>query len=307
VFIASPLFVQGAELSGARLHRAVRLPAYLIYAGKIVLFVIAILLAVTVLSSPRYFQKYDNISYPERAVTFMKKQGIKGNILNSHPWGGYLIWNAYPDIKPYIDGRFFHRRFYDEYYHLLSAGAGWQDILARYDISIVLMPYSAPGKGTLNDRLFSSVRWRLVYWDDVCLLYVLQNVSNEAVIERYGQSFVNPDRQLYDYSETDPGILAKAGAAAEMNLSQTTSYRGLVVSANIFFNAGDYGRALERYLAALKFEQGSNAWVYFRLALCSRHLGDLQDAEQYLGKCLLLAPGFPEGERMLQEIKMLRS
>lgn len=307
VFISSPLLVLGAELSGARLQKVLRLPIYIRFSGKIVLLAITIYLAITIVSSPIYFRKYDNISYPEGAVAFIKKHGIKGNMLNSHPWGGYLIWNSYPDIKPYIDGRFFHRRFYDEYYHILSAGAGWQDILARYDISMVLMPYSADGKGTLNDRLFSSVAWRLVYWDDACLLYVRATDAHNEVIAQYGQSFVNPDRQLYDYSETDPGILAKAREAAEKNLLQMRSYRALIVSANILFNAGRHAAAFERYVVALQIEQGNNAWIYFRLALCSRYLGDMKLAEHYLEKCLLLAPDFTEGERMLREIRTLRA
>ncbi|MBI5635035.1 MAG: tetratricopeptide repeat protein [Nitrospirae bacterium] len=307
VFVSSPLLIISGELFGIRLRKALQLPAVIRFSGKLVFLVMVMLLAVTIVSSPVYFQKYDNISYPEGAIAFIKKHGIKGNVLNSHPWGGYLIWNSYPDIKPYIDGRFFHKRFYNEYYHLLSAGAGWQDILARYDISMVLMPYSAAGVGTLNDRLFSSVKWRLVYWDDICLLYLRENGLHGEVIGQFGQGFVNPDRQLYDYSETDPGILAKAGEAAEKNLSQTRSYRALIVTANIFFNSGRYAMALERYRAALQFEQGNNAWLYFRLTLCSRYLGDVQRAEQYLEKCLLLAPDFPEGQRMLQEMRRLRS
>jgi tetratricopeptide (TPR) repeat protein len=169
---------------------------------------------------------------------------------------------------------------------------------------MVLMPYSATGSGTLNDRLFSSIRWRLVYWDDESLLYVRDDNAYKELIEQFGQSFVNPDRQLYDYGETDPGILAKAGEAAEKNLSHKQSYRALIVAANILFNAGRHADALERYRASLRFN-GGNAWIYYRMALCSRYLGDMLRAEEYIVKSLLLAPGYPEGERLLKEIRML--
>lgn len=261
----------------------------------------------SVVTNPLYFNKYDNIPYPEGAIRFIKVNNIRGNAFNHHPWGGYIIWNAYPSLKPYIDGRFFHRRFYVEYRHILSVGAGWEDILSKYDISIILLPYSETDRGTINDRLFAGIHWRLVYWDDGSLLYLKDFADNKALIEKFGNTVINPDRQLYDYRETSPEVIKKANTAAERDIRVTgNSYKAFLVAGNTYFLMGDYEKALKRYEEALRFQEARNAWTYFRIALCYRSLGDLENTEVFLKKCLSLAPDFEDARQMLREVVFLR-
>lgn len=43
-------------------------------------------------------------NYPYMAVEYIKKNPIKGNMLNDYDWGGFLIWQL-PEYKTFIDGR----------------------------------------------------------------------------------------------------------------------------------------------------------------------------------------------------------
>ncbi len=43
--------------------------------------------------------------YPDDAVQFIKEKEIKGHFFNYYDWGGYFIWQFYPDKFVFIDGR----------------------------------------------------------------------------------------------------------------------------------------------------------------------------------------------------------
>lgn len=307
VFVSAPLVAAQYELffqqRRDQLSRYGPAPALVRLAlGGFLLYI-----AVSVVMSPLYLRKFDNIPYPEDAVKFIKEHDLRGNVLNEHYWGGYLIWNAYPRLKPYIDGRFFHRKFYDEFRAVMSVSPGWQDILARYNITMVLLPYSATEGGTLRDRLFSSLHWRLVYWDDVSLLYLKDAAEQAGTIEQFGQNIVNPDRQLFSYAESSPDLLKTAKAAVSRNLaSAPRSYKALITAANVDFAEGDYRMALKRYQDAAALMQGKNAWLLYRSAVCCRFLGDLGSAEQYIVQCLAIVPESAEAQQLFKEISMLK-
>jgi len=65
-----------------------------------------ICLFVSVASIGLYCSSYKPIRllYPEKAVEYLNKNKIKGNIFSLYGWGGYLVWNA-PHNKIFIDGR----------------------------------------------------------------------------------------------------------------------------------------------------------------------------------------------------------
>ena len=307
VFASAPLIVSNLQALTERAALRFGPHPFLNNGMKIALLAALVALMVSVVTSPLYLRKFDNVPYPERALDFLKTEGISGNVFNEHAWGGYIIRYSYPALRPYIDGRFFHQRFYDEYYPTLSGQLGWDRVLSKYNISIAILRYSPTGRPRLNDRLFADLRWRLVYWDDVALVYVSTKELTASTQHLSADLLINPDRQLLAEELIFPAeALRKSSVRAEKNLSYAgRSYKAAIVSANLSFSLREYQRALERYQDAEKYIDKPNAWIYYKQALCSRQLGDLVLTKQYLEKCLALVPDAAEALTMLREVRYL--
>jgi hypothetical protein len=307
VFASAPLIAGNLQALMERAGSRIGDHGFLKRGAKLVLLTALVALMVSVVTSPLYLRKFDNVPYPEGALDFLKAEGISGNVFNEHAWGGYMIWHSYPTLKPYIDGRFFHQRFYDEFYPTLSGQPGWDAVFAKYNISIAILGYSPTDRSRLSDRLLADTRWRLVYWDDVSLVYVrTSGLAGEAQHLSTGL-LIDPDRQLLaDEWNSPAAALRKASARAESNLrSAGRSYKAAIVSANLLFSLKEYQRALARYQEAEKYIDKPNAWIYYKEALSSRQIGDLVLTKQYVEKCLALVPDAPAALSLLREVRYL--
>lgn len=307
VFVSGPLVAVNLEdiFSGARFQKRTAVFAASGARVLLALYIFGTIYSVT--THPLFMNKYDSYSYPEGALHFMQVNGVSGNVFNHHAWGGYIIWNAYPRLKPYIDGRFFRKKFYDEFNYILSVGPGWQDLLAKYNITIVLMPYSGTESGTINDRLFSVPHWRLVYWDDESLLYLKDTPENMGVIDRYGNDLFNPDRQLYEFNESSPDIVDKADAAARLNLmSAPGSFKALHMAADTAFLKGDYRTAIDQYQSLMDRGYGKKAWFYYRLARGYKYIGDMQKSDEHAKRGMIAAAGSSSDAAVADEMRLFQ-
>lgn len=84
--------------------------------------------------------------FPAGAVDFLRREGRRGTLWNPYGWGGYLVWHLYPDLRVSIDGRaavYGPERFRD---HLIvdELGPGWQEVLARQDVDVMLVGSRTP-------------------------------------------------------------------------------------------------------------------------------------------------------------------
>ena len=43
--------------------------------------------------------------FPDGIVRFVKQRDLRGHMMNSYSFGGYLIWNLFPERRVFIDGR----------------------------------------------------------------------------------------------------------------------------------------------------------------------------------------------------------
>lgn len=58
--------------------------------------------------------------FPRAAVQFIKQNDIKGHFFNYYDWGGYLIWQFYPEKSVFIDGRGISLDVFKDYDDILS-------------------------------------------------------------------------------------------------------------------------------------------------------------------------------------------
>ena len=86
---------------------------------------------------------------PIGAVTYLHRHQPAGKLFNSYNWGGYLLW-ALPEYPVFIDGRtdLYSDEVISEWLQVMRAEAGWQAVLERYGVNLILVE-----NDTLLDRL----------------------------------------------------------------------------------------------------------------------------------------------------------
>jgi hypothetical protein len=113
---------------------------------------------------------YETIRNPVAAVEFLKSQHLPGPIYNRYGWGGYLIYQLYPDYRVYIDGRadVYGDAFFTEAMMTYDGVNDWARVFNSYGIKTVLISPDAPLANLLRN---DSSNWKLVYQDDDAVIF----------------------------------------------------------------------------------------------------------------------------------------
>lgn len=120
-------------------------------------------------SPPKFRPQWDASIYPEQALAAVRQMGPSTRMATTDYWGGYLIYQLYPDFHVFWDGR---TDFYGSTYNLAALNAftgrpGWDKTLSENRITAVLVPVEQP----LVSLLDRSRDWHVVYRDEVAILF----------------------------------------------------------------------------------------------------------------------------------------
>lgn len=143
------------------------------FAHRTALYLIISLAAIYIMgqgiSKGSAFQRgFDEERFPVKAVGFIKQNGLKGRVFNTLGWGGYLLWNAYPNIQVYIDGRNLDRSKFYQYTHILWATGEGLAYFEHGHFDLVLIPKGNMFSGEaypLNQYLLKNPNWRVLFAD----------------------------------------------------------------------------------------------------------------------------------------------
>jgi hypothetical protein len=115
-------------------------------------------------------RQYESLRNPVAAVEFLKSQHLPGPIYNRYGWGGYLIYQLYPDYRVYIDGRadVYGDAFFTEAMRIYDGAGDWATPLDRYGIKTVLI---SPDAALANLLKHASDEWKLVYEDSDTVIF----------------------------------------------------------------------------------------------------------------------------------------
>ena len=107
-------------------------------------------------------------SLPVDAVTYIQENRPLGNLFNSYNWGGYLLW-ALPEYPVFVDGRtdLYNDEIISEWVLVMRAGEGWQAVLEKYDINLILVESGS----TLDRVLETEPGWQDTYRDEKAVIY----------------------------------------------------------------------------------------------------------------------------------------
>jgi hypothetical protein len=114
-------------------------------------------------------------SYPVYAVSFMKNNDLKGDVLLPFKWGQYVTWRLFPDVQVSIDGR--HAQVYPQKVFNLNndfyfARPGWQRILKQFNPDILLVDKA---ESPVYKELKKMDEWISVYEDQYTSIMLPQN------------------------------------------------------------------------------------------------------------------------------------
>src|SRR6185312_9331053 len=133
--------------------------------------VITIALWVTVKRFPTSRELIEQVDKgnPVKALSFIRRSGLSGRMLNDYNYGGYLIWAA-PERKVFADGR-------GDVYEWTGVFADYMKFnLLRQDPTVLLDKYRIDYCLLVNDAPISRVMrllpgWKSVYSDDMSIVF----------------------------------------------------------------------------------------------------------------------------------------
>lgn len=104
---------------------------------------------------------------PVEAVAFIQKTAPPGRLFNSYNWGGYLSWEL-PEYPVFIDGRtdLYDDDLINQWLQVIRAEPGWQAVLDRWQVRLVLLEPGVPVVGQLAQN-----GWNLLYQDERSVVY----------------------------------------------------------------------------------------------------------------------------------------
>ena len=127
--------------------------------------------------------EFDPKNVPVKAVEFVKREAIQGNMFNNDEFGDYIIYAAWPEYKVFIDGRtdMYGASHVKEYIKVSQAQPGWQNTLQKYQIGWIFQDVSSP----LSKILLERTDWKLIYSDDVANIFLKAIPENELLINKF--------------------------------------------------------------------------------------------------------------------------
>ncbi len=114
--------------------------------------------------------------YPGKALAFIESKRLTHRVCASYNWGGYIIWRSWPRVKVFVDGRswtVYPAAFMEDALMVDSAWQGWQKVLDKYKVNVVLIPQYAH----LVVHLAQEKGWKRIYRDQTAVVF--QRVSTK--------------------------------------------------------------------------------------------------------------------------------
>ncbi|MGM8062037.1 hypothetical protein [Vogesella indigofera] len=128
---------------------------------------------------------------PVKAVDFVVKNKIQGNIFNTYHYGGYLIHRLHPEQKIFVYGRtdIYKMNFINEYLEMYSGGKNWEKYFYKNKIDYVICETSAP----IKQLLLLKKDFKLVFDDGKHSVLLKDTAKYQSLIKQYA-----PGLQTHD-------------------------------------------------------------------------------------------------------------
>lgn len=152
--------------------------------------------------------------FPVQMFGFMEKENIpaiSSNVFNSMRIGGYYIW-SFNDELNFIDSRNLNDEIMAEYKSIDGRQSGFEEKLKKYNIDCIVysLPYLTTSAQEIEKNLVSylsrSENWKLIYWDDISLLFVRNDDKFKGIIDKYEYKYITPTNFIFRRNELSAAL-----------------------------------------------------------------------------------------------------
>ncbi|NLO07009.1 MAG: hypothetical protein GX131_14375 [candidate division WS1 bacterium] len=107
---------------------------------------------------------------PVECVQWAKDNDLQGRMYNTYRWGGYLIWEMWPQQRVFVDGRadVMGRELIQDWQKAHKMNEGWTEALYDYEIDWAIVSISSP----LVRGLELHPQWRVACEEPTAKLFV---------------------------------------------------------------------------------------------------------------------------------------
>jgi len=118
-------------------------------------------------TKPDLVEAYETNLYPSEAIAYIQESSLPGNMVSEYNWGGYLTWYL-RDYPVFLDSRtdLFGDEIIDQWITIVNANSGWQDIIDKWNIRIILLKADRE-----IVQWLTAAGWQLRYQDDQAIVF----------------------------------------------------------------------------------------------------------------------------------------
>ena len=130
-------------------------------------------------------------------------------MFNIYEWGGYLMWDAWPLQKTFVDGRALNESVFRDYMRIAHNYRDAQPLLDKYGVQVLLLQGFEYWRGTvymlsaaLTDP--NQTKWKLVYQDKTAMVFMRQPPPGVQPLN-LDEVFTSLEAQCTDHLLHEPG------------------------------------------------------------------------------------------------------
>ncbi len=234
---------------------------------------------------------------PEYCLRYLDRRRVTGRVLNTFHLGGYITWRDYPKRVPFMDGRGFLDDNLLEQATMAPTKPGMLDAIRSrhpFESAVLVQPVTAPkflreiGDA---DLVLSHPDWSLVYWDDICLVYLRNGGPYDSAIAEDAYRFLIPSRGVQGSRLSDPETREGVAAELERAIRETDASMAWALKGVLLNELGQHPEAIEAFTRVENHPAplpGSLYDAYLGKAYAYHQLGKPQDSIRYYKMALEL-------------------
>ena len=111
---------------------------------------------------------------PTQAVRFLKDNNINGLVFANDVLGGFLIWSAYPQLRPFVDARNVINPdlSFKQMRVMNKPQMYWPRLAEEFQFKIILLDLSWPSSSRFIEYISRAPDWQLVFMKGVDVIFV---------------------------------------------------------------------------------------------------------------------------------------